>query len=701
MRVSRQPFAIAFACCLFLCQSLAAQQRCGMDQLIADRAQRFPEYGPTKAASEAAYQQFIAEGRGGGNNERVIPVVVHIIQQTEAILISDARVQSQIDVLNEDFLKLNADTSLIPLEHQAAAANTKVRFCLATIDPNGCPTTGINRVVDPVLAMHNSADEAQLKALAQWDPHRYLNMWVPVTIVDDLLGYATFPDWLPWNPAFDGVVINGTAFGRGYGTPAGQYNLGRTATHEVGHWVGLYHTFQNGCAGGSAQNCNSQGDLVCDTPPTANPNFGCPGLQNTCTEFPADLHDQTMNYMDYGDDACLYMYTAGQKARMDYYFSNERAFIWTDSNLTLTGCNGTQSPGCQPVAAVSLSIPAPCSGQAVQFTDLTSGGATTWDWTFPSGNPATSTLPNPVVTWTQPGTYTVTLIASNGIGIDTAHTIVTVAPATPAPLIESFEATTLPSGWYETSQSGNWVWAPFGGAASNGSRCMVAQNYHQPVAGLHLDLYSEPFDMSDTNTSALLTFDHAYKRRGGFAIDSLHVWASSDCGATWQRIWNRQGPQLATVAGFMASAPFVPTVTQWKSDSVDLSAYLGQPSVRLRFRAVGGASQDIYLDNINLPVLVGLPDPTLPIMSVSAWPNPSSGAPSIQVGGGAGGTYAVRVIDLQGRELGEWMWSGGRKTMAMPESIWGSMTPGLYVLEVRRGVQIAYCRLVKAEAARP
>lgn len=672
-----------------------------MDAIVADRAQHFPEFHTAKAASDAAYLRFLDAGRGGGANERVIPVVVHIIQQSSANLISDARVHAQIDVLNEDFLKMNADTTSIPLEHRPFAANTKVRFCLASIDPNGCPTTGINRVIDPALAIHNSADENVLKSAVQWDPFRYLNIWVPVTIEDDLLGYATFPDWMPWNASRDGVVINGTAFGKGFGTPAGSYNLGRTVTHEVGHWLGLYHTFENGCAGSNQTTCQTQGDLVCDTPPTSNSNFGCPSIQNTCTEFPTDLNDQTMNYMDYGDDACLFMFTFGQKARFDFYLANQRSFIWSDSNLTLTGCNGNQSPGCQPVAALSLSASAPCIGQSIQFNDLTSGGATAWAWTFPSGSPATSSVPNPTVSWSQPGTYTVTLVASNSIGADTAQATVTVAGTIPAPLVESFEGTTLPSGWYETNQNGTWTWTSFGGAASNGSRCVVAQNYYQVVTLLQQDLYSVPFDMSDTNTSAWLTFDHAYRRRGGFITDSLQVWASSDCGATWQRLWNRQGPQLATVAGFGGGGPFVPTSTQWRADSVDMTAFLGEPSVRLRFRVVGGNSQDIYIDNINLPVIVGAAEPRSHAVSLRAWPNPSAQPPHIQVIGMNAGTFSAHLIDLQGRELGNWSWVGNGKSTQVPDAVWGKMGSGLYLLQVRRGEQVAYCRLTKAMDGRP
>ncbi|HEX2899072.1 MAG TPA: M43 family zinc metalloprotease, partial [Bacteroidia bacterium] len=513
-----------------------------------------------------------------------------------------------------------------------------------------------NRVVDPELAIHSWAEEAALKGSTQWDPHRYLNMWVPVTIEDNLLGYATFPDWLGFDPGSDGVVINGTAFGRGFGTPAGSYNLGRTTTHEVGHWLGLYHTFDGGCSGMSPQDCNSQGDMVCDTPPTSNSNFGCPGVQNTCAELPADRNDQTMNFMDYTDDRCMQMFSIGQRDRFDNYLATDRAFIWSDSNLSLTGCDGTVSPGCLPVAAFERAASATCVGQTVQFTDLSTGPATTWDWTFQGGTPGTSTLQNPAVTWASPGSYNVTLVVTNGIGSDTIvqTASVYVSAATVAPFSENFEGPSgLPAGWYETSQSHLWHWTGTGSAASLGARSVVVPNFSQIVPGLRQDLVSTPYNLAGL-AAPILTFDHAYKRKGGFNIDSLQLWTSTDCGDTWQKIWEKTGFALATVPGFQSNAAFVPNPSQWRSDTVDLSAFSTAPELRLMFRSIGGNSQNIYLDNLNLSLMVNASPAQVRPTAVHVFPNPTREVPVIEIEKAAIGNVEATLCDLQGHEIHRW-----------------------------------------------
>ncbi len=271
-----------------------------------------------------------------------IPVVFHVVWNTASQNISDAKIFAQMSVLNNDYAKLNSDTSLIPAIFKPVAANTDIQFCLAQRDPNGNPTTGIVRSQTTVSSW--SQGNTGIKYTAQggqdaWDRTRYLNVWV-CNLGSGLLGYATFPGG---SASLDGVVVLYSSVG-GPTSPgsANPYHLGRTLTHEVGHWLNLYHTFQGGCAGTTNNNCLSAGDQVCDTPPTSTSNFNCPGTQNTCTEtspFPApytsNVQDQTMNYMDYVNDACMYMFSLGQKTRIQSLFATGGL---RSSLLTSNGC---------------------------------------------------------------------------------------------------------------------------------------------------------------------------------------------------------------------------------------------------------------------------------------------------------------------------------------------------------------------------
>ena len=247
----------------------------------------------------------------------VIPVVVHVVHKTAAQNISDAQINSQIQVLNRDFRKTNTDIGTVPAAFQPLAADAQIEFALATTDPDGNPTNGIVRVA---TTANNFTDDDKVKSASTggsdaWPADRYLNIWV--CQLTPWLGYAQFPGG---SAATDGVVVLHSAFGTS-GTANAPFDLGRTTTHEVGHWLNLRHIWGNviGCTGN---------DLVADTPVQSGPNFGCPTFPSvTCNNGPNG--DMFMNYMDYTDDACMVMFSAGQVARMDACLDGDRPGLCT------------------------------------------------------------------------------------------------------------------------------------------------------------------------------------------------------------------------------------------------------------------------------------------------------------------------------------------------------------------------------------
>lgn len=252
-----------------------------------------------------AAQRGILPGRTGVTT---IPVVVHVVYNPNSPEqnISDAQIQSQIDVLNKDFRATNPDVASVPAPFKPLVADARIEFVLATTDPSGNPTTGIIRKATTEAAF---MDDERVKYDATggsdaWPSDRYLNMWVCL-LGGGLLGYAQFPGG---PDETDGVVITHTAFGN-TGTAAAPFNLGRTATHEIGHWLNLRHIW-----GDDGDGCNGS-DFVDDTPNQAGPNTGVPTFPRvTCSNGPNG--DLFMNYMDYTDDAGMYMFTTGQVARM-------------------------------------------------------------------------------------------------------------------------------------------------------------------------------------------------------------------------------------------------------------------------------------------------------------------------------------------------------------------------------------------------
>jgi hypothetical protein len=249
-----------------------------------------------------------------------IPVVVHVVWNTAQQNISDAQINSQIDVLNRDFRRTNPDVNNTPAPFLPLTADSRIEFFRANVDPNGAPTTGITRTQTTVTSFgSNDAVKSQTTGGANpWPADRYLNVWV-CQLGGGLLGYAQFPGG---PAATDGVVILHSAFGT-TGTAAPPFHLGRTATHEIGHWLNLNHIW-----GDDGTGCSGT-DNVADTPNQAGSNTGTPAFPHvTCGNGPNG--DMFMNYMDYVDDPAMFMFTAGQVTRMQACLDGPRSSIGID-----------------------------------------------------------------------------------------------------------------------------------------------------------------------------------------------------------------------------------------------------------------------------------------------------------------------------------------------------------------------------------
>ena len=448
--------------------------RCGTMERDAKMRAAHPEMG-TLDEFDHLLQEKMAQNlpqTQGTNVIYTIPVIVHVIHDGEAVgtgsNISQAQINSQLDVLNQDYSFTNPDTGNVPAAFRPVAANCEIHFCPAAVDPQGniLAEPGIDRVdrtskgfTAPPYSSTNYID-ATIKTNTSWDPTQYMNVWV-LDLGGGLLGYAQFPSnsgltglGANGGPANeDGVVIGYPFYGsiNIVNTPQLQqgapYNLGRTATHEVGHWIGLRHINGDG---------NCQSDFVGDTPTQSALNYGCPAFPNvSCTNGPNG--DMFMNYMDYVDDACMVMFSRGQKDRMVTVMTNAtlRASLNTSTvcNFTPVAPNGNFASAAQGA----------CSG-TVTFQDQSTAGPTSWSWNF--GDGSNSTVQNPTHTYTTNGTFTVTLYTSNAVGADPTPATSTVTINMPLPPTLASQNISVPSGqtatmsgtssgtinWYDNSQ---------------------------------------------------------------------------------------------------------------------------------------------------------------------------------------------------------------------------------------------------------
>ena len=340
-----------------------------------------------------------------------IPVVVFVVSSYSGAIenITDTQVISQISALNNYY------------------TNYGISFCLAkknAIDQN---TTGILRAVSP-LSNHNAqADQQSLNNLFPYYPSsRYLKIWVVKDINGigngAVQGYATFPGA---TASLEGIVMRYTAFGDVATCSCtilnSQTEKGKILTHEVGHYLGLYHTFHQSCSGMNASTCNLEGDRVCDTPPVANPNNGCPLIStNTCHETSPDLPDDIHNYMDYVNENCMTQFTGGQKQRMIDVLNTSRSMLVSEENLILTGVACLPSLLSANFKANNYDV---CSSNTnpIIFTPGINPIGSTYTWDFGDGTTAqyVSTTQNTTQTHiynvANDLPYNVQLTVSNGI----------------------------------------------------------------------------------------------------------------------------------------------------------------------------------------------------------------------------------------------------------------------------------------------
>ncbi len=392
--------------------SFSQTRNCGtMDHLNQIR-QNDPTLDQRLQMEEITVQNWINNNPESSSSSIItIPVVVHVVYKTSSQNISNTAIYSQITVLNEDFRKLNADASSVPSAFSGVAADCQIEFCLAVRDPSGNTTTGITRTYTTSSSFSTNDDVKHNSSGGKdaWNTSDYLNIWV-CNISGGILGYAQFPNSGASNE--DGVVCDYAYFGDVGATYP--YDKGRTATHEVGHWLNLRHIWGDATCGT---------DYVSDTPTQSTSNGGCPSFPSTsnCSGNGSN-GDMFMNYMDYTYDACMYMFSSGQKTRMRATLNGSRSSL-----LSSIGC----VPVNTPILLSSFVTNPLCNGDNNGSIDLSvSGGLPpfTYSWSTGSSSQDVSSLSS--------GSYSVTVTDAQG-QVETEYYTLTDPPSLSATFIIS------------------------------------------------------------------------------------------------------------------------------------------------------------------------------------------------------------------------------------------------------------------------
>lgn len=661
----------------------AQDDQCGTmklfhEQIASNPQLQFQYQKAAKLAELAEAQMKQGKLRGFENDTIIIPVVVHVIYKTAAQNVADARVYEQIDILNKDYARLNADTNNTYSGLRPFAAGIKVKFCLATFDPDGNPTTGIIRKQTTVTSFtgDNKMKFASSGGDDAWPADQYLNLWTVNFGATGLLGYAQFPGG---DASTDGVVISYSSFG--YGTAA-PYNKGRTTTHEVGHWLGLRHIWGDDTSpvetcGAGFSGCGGS-DGVDDTPNQCSASRGVQSGLRTDKCSPNAPGIMYMNYMDYSSDDGMNMFSQGQVNRMLGTLYSTRASLRYSN-----ACNGNptyaeqdakiwrlikpsglfyceQSPN--PVVVLSNS-----GNVDISSLELTYGreGETPQTYLYEDGiavnGIAQIELPT-LISDTGFADIYCYISAINGeadtidSGLKVSKTLNVKSNdfvGTPV-FFDGFEGEAFPSNIYELNSSNEqFIWKRTNYAAKTGTYSLFFDFYDYPTEGAIDEFTLPPLDLTG-KISPKLTFDRAYAQyedaQNGVLTDTLEIWVKDGCGGSPVRVFKKWGAFLKTAPN--TDQFFVPTTNQWKADSINLSSFTGS-QVYITFRGINLFANNLYLDNLNLKYSVptGIQSSQLSEQAFSLYPNPANEQFYIKYFSEGTELVTFEVRDITGRLL--------------------------------------------------
>lgn len=578
-----------------LAASQQAKPVCGMDAYYQEKLNENPQLKQIEQAITKKIKKQDFQTKRPSGDKVIVPVVFHIMYDDAESNVSKKRVLETLETMNRDFQKRNEDTTNVRSVFSDRIAGLNIEFRLAQVNPDGNCTNGINRVQTNLT---NNAGE-NVKRLVQWDPDSYLNIWSVANIsrggAGQVSAYANFP-WMDKDT--DGIVV----------LSSNLESDDRTMTHEVGHYLGLFHPFQGGCT--------AQNDRIDDTPPVEQRN----GIQrcsnmNTCdfTNNAAgkDFPDMETNYMDY--TTCGSAFTEGQKTRMEGFLppANNRYArdaLVSDANLAQTGVKDkTQSPEVGSIEAEKKYV-FPCEKVELGYnlecgnSGLQSGTPDKISWEIPQGTLSNATDASPQVSFSNPGDYTVKLTLTNDQGKDQVEKksfikVLGEAYKVKENYFESFEEKAF-------AKRGLMIKSNLIG--NQWQKTEEVSNFGE--ASLYLNNYDFDSDQSSTfrlpkmdlsNTAErFLKFDMAYAKKNTSTFDQMKVEISTNCGESWvPKELYRAALDMSTAEA--TNSEFFPdSEDDWKTKSVELPK---EENLMVRFNFESSRpGNNVFIDNVRM-----------------------------------------------------------------------------------------------------
>ena len=619
----------------------AQYAHCFTEEYTKAEMQRDPQFARNREALERFTEQYTQARQVQSSNRRtsglpyIIPIVFHILHNYGPENVSDDLIIEAVRLMNLDYRKLNADTTDIVPSFKQIAADCEIEFRLATIDPLGNCTNGIEHIVTQKTYMANDGSK-----LNPWPNNKYYNIWVANSLQNT--GAAAYAYYPGASGAIDGVMCGYTYVN----------NIGKTLTHEAGHSFNLQHIWGNNNNAGVT--CGD--DQVGDTPITKGFNNTCDLSASVCNP---PIIENVQNYMDY--TSCTNMFTTGQKVRMHATLNSTisgRNNLWSSANLIATGTDGSPVNVCVPISDFKSDYSYSCANDSVHFTDHSwKGAVANWNWSFPAGSPATSNLKNPSVAYSAAGIYNATLRVSNASGADSITKVsvvrITAASLNTIPFIESFEdSASFPGNdGFVLNPGGGDTWSRVTNAGATGIASIKMSNYTS-ASGSVDEWITPSFDFSSINSPVTISFKVANAQRNSTSVDELKLYYSLNCGRSWSSTsYSKSGAGLAT-AGIVTSNFTPNNPSQWRQETVSVNPVKLKPNVRFKFQNNSNHGNNTYIDDINITgIYNGVNDLDELQTDFSLYPNPTAGVTTVNFSLSKSYNVRLEVKDILGRNV--------------------------------------------------
>ncbi|MDF2158113.1 choice-of-anchor J domain-containing protein [Algoriphagus sp. CAU 1675] len=575
----------------------------------------FEDWINTKIEARRNQPEILAKTQAG---PRLIPVVVHVIHTGTSVGVGAniplSQIEAQIRILNEDFRRLNPDANKTPAEFLPVAADSNIEFVLAKQDPNGLPTSGIVRLQGPKNT-YNPEDATLIGQISQWNPDEYMNLWV-VPLEQPYIGYASFPisnlpglNFPAASAITDGVTVDYRFFGTG--GSAVSASLGRTATHEVGHYFGLRHIWGDGGCGID--------DYVADTPEQDASNNIC---NSNPSRFSCGSNDMIQNFMDYTPDACMNLFTLGQVERFDVVLAN------SPRRVTLVNNRATQEPTLPDLDLAITKIIEPgafvCDPTITPSIEVLNAGKNTLTSARIQIRRNSQLLENKQVTFNL-ATGEKTEVTFTSFDLALSQNLIEFSidqvngqqdqnpendQASISPLFQTavnlplnVDLGNIPGSWSIENPDEQFTWEPINLTISGEAQDLIyIRNYEYEAPGA-MDYFVSPVINLAENPNAQLVFEvaHGPYDQSGFQ-DALIVAVSQDCGNTFDLVnatYNKSGQFLETSSPTLEE--YIPASNgEFRTELVNLSPFADLGQVRIAFINLNSYGNNIYLKNIHI-----------------------------------------------------------------------------------------------------